>query len=1334
MALIGKIGEFDSSCEDFDSYSERLSQFFIANDVANEKKVSVFLSVVGAKTYGLLKSLLTPDKPSDKTYNELIQTLKGHLTPKPLVIAERFKFHRRNQNEGETISAYAAELKRLSTHCEFGNFLQDALRDRFVCGIKNLSTQRKLLSEAGLTFSKALEKALASEMAEKNAQEFKGHDVNVNRVSKARRAKGPHSFGNKTTNGQNTQQQPTSSSSSCYRCGETGHIAKDCKYKGYKCNNCGKVGHLAKVCRSKHKSSNRPTNFVDTDTDDYTNAGPVEDPQDSLGLYTVTSKGRNPFNVTVTIDGKPLEMEVDTGASMTIIPEEVYQKQFGHVPLQSTSLQFKTYSGEKLDVMGEGSVTVQYCQQKASLPLIVAKVKGQPPVLGRNWLEVLKLDWNSIFKMSSSQFQNANSELDKILKEHSELFSKELGTLTKFKAKIQVREGSAPKFHKARSVPYAQREAVGVELDRLEHEGIISKVDYSDWAAPIVIVRKTDDTIRICGDYKVTINPCIDVTQYPLPNPQDIYASLAGGTVFSKLDLSQAYQQMLVDEDSRKYLTINTQKGLYQYNRLAFGVASAPAIFQSVMDQILQGIDGVMCYLDDILITGMNTEQHLERLRLVLNRLKDHGLRLKASKCKFLQGSLLYLGHVIDREGIRPYPEKVHDIMEAPSPSDIGELRSFLGMVQYYAKFLPNLSTTLHPLNDLLKVTSKWNWSKECEAAFQKAKECITSAKVLMHYDVKLPIKLACDASSYGLGAVISHVTSDGQERPVAFASRTLSASEKNYSQIEKEVLALIFGVKKFHQYLYGRKFTLVTDHKPLLKILGPKSGIPTLAAARLQRWALLLASYQYEIEFRKTEEHSNADALSRLPVARTSDMHEEPAIYQVSQVNDLPVSSKDVEDTTRKDPILSRALQYTLNGWPEYVQDDSLKPFFNRKEQLSVDQGCLLWGLRVIIPPKLQSHVLNTLHDEHVGICRMKALARSYFWWPGLDKDIENIANNCEVCVSTRNKPPMAPLHPWRWPSKPWERIHIDFAEKPQGQYFKVVVDAHSKWPEVFPMSSITTSKTIAILRNLFASYGLPDTVVSDNGPQFISKEFSDFMQNNKIKHIRVAPYHPASNGAAERFVQVLKQSLKAGQGKSPLTLHHRIANFLLSYRSTPHSTTNRSPAELFLRRQIKTKLSLLRPNLASQVEGKQESQKQAHDQGRTKVHSFEPGENVMVKNFRGADKWVPGVVMQRLGPLTYIVLVNGKNQHVHIDHLITGISNSNRDKQVPLPEYLTPEGPPPVTESNEPDTLPQESNDSLPPPPPQVNPESTTVDTPRTYPKRDHRPPRYLSDYVCN
>ncbi len=800
---------------------------------------------------------------------------------------------------------------------------------------------------------------------------------------------------------------------------------------------------------------------------------------------------------------------------------------------------------------------------------------------------------------------------------------------------------AVPKYHRPRAVPFARRPVVEAELDRLENMGVLEKVDHSDWAAPIVVVPKKDGQVRICGDYKVTVNPELNVDQYPLPRPEDLFAVLAGGKHFTTLDLSQAYNQLKLEESSKPYLTINTHRGLYRYNRLPFGVASAPAIFQKTMDSILRGLPGVLCYIDDILITGSSEAEHLDTLAKVLVRLQKQGIKVKREKCRFMKPSVQYLGHRIDADGIHATDSKLDAITKAPAPRNITELRSFLGLINYYGRFIPNLSTLLHPLNNLLRRETPWKWSEECAKAFRQAKEKIVSLNVLVHYDQSFPILLAGDASAYGVGAVISHVMKDGQERPIAFASRTLLPRERNYSQVEKEALSLIFGVNKFHLYLYGCHFTLVTDHKPLTTILGPKKGVSPTAAARLQCWAVCLSAYSYDIQFQLTATHSNADGLSRLPLPNVSDVHlsSDPTIFNLQQMSSLPVTSVQLSAATRRDSILSKVYTYTLQGWPTAanVIDSDVKHFFTRREELTTEGGCLLWGIRVIIPEKLQEKLLQELHRDHPGITRMKAVARSYFWWPGLDRDIEVLARGCQECQAVKNTPAVVPLHPWTWPSKSWQRIHIDFAGPFQKAMFLVAVDAHSKWPESYLMSSTTVSQTISVLRKMFATHGLPEQIVSDNGPQFVSSEFAEFMKQNGVKHVRSALYHPSTNGLAERFVQSMKQSLKA-TSKSGRTLSHRLCDFLLTYRTSPHSTTGVSPSALLMKRELRVRFDLLKPGPDSRVMENQTLQKKGHDQHSTSRQFF-LGQAVMAKNFRPGLAWIPAVIVERLGPLSYLI-----------------------------------------------------------------------------------------------
>lgn len=1265
--VLGNLGEFDSRTNSIASYLERMQLYFEANAVADDRKVAVLLTVIGAKTYETLRSLLAPERPRDQTYDQLVSALLKHYDPKPLVIGERFRFYQRSQRAGESIANFIADLRRLSIRCEFGDFLDQALRDRFVCGVRNDALQRKLLTEADLTIKRAQEIAQSMESADLNSKDLKG-DASARDYSDSIHH-APTSPASPSLNaGQGKKFQP------CHRCGRR-HDARTCKFKDATCHKCGKQGHIRPACRSGsppsadrggRKNNGRPyqrrqrsgsNKWLEADEED----------KDALPLFVLEGDvPQPPILITMSLNGCPVEFELDTGATVTVMSELKFQECFPDHPLEQSSLRLKTYTGETMNVVGESTFDVSYSDQ-GSKSLTLAVVAGSgPALLGRNWLQHFVLEWQQIKSVLL-----ANDTLRQLLLDHSEVFQDGLGTITPFKAQILVSSSAVPRFHRPRPVPYALRPLVELELDRLTQSGVLEPVSHSDWAAPIVTVPKRDGEVRICGDYKVTVNPALDVDQYPLPRPEDLFATLAGGKYFSTMDLSHAYNQLPLDDKSRQFLVINTQRGLYEYTRLPFGVASAPSIFQKTMDTILQGMNGVICYLDDILISGKTEEEHLDNLRRVLLKLKEHGIRAKKAKCTFLKTSVRYLGHVIDADGLHATDDKIKAIVNAPRPRTVAELRSFLGLLNYYGRFIPNLSSLIYPLNNLLRQKTTWRWTKACSDAFTAAKEQIVSSNVLTHYDTTLPVRLAADASAYGIGAVISHVMEDGSERPIAFASRTLKPSERNYAQVEKEALSLVFGVCKFHSYLYGRKFTLVTDHKPLTTILGPKNGVPPIAAARLQRWALKLAAYNYEIEFRSTDKHANADGLSRLPLNHVEPLGytSEPTVFNLQQIGSLPVTAAKLAAATRNDKVLSRVYRYVTKGWPRQV-DSSLAPFAAKKMELTVEGGCVLWGIRVIIPNKWRERLLLELHRDHPGICKMKSIARSYMWWPGMDHSIEELVKSCPDCQAIGKAPPVTPLQPWERPTRVFQRLHIDFAGPFQGAMFFVVVDAYSKWPCVSILQSTTVEKTINELRQLFAAYGIPEQIVSDNGSQFTSEPFAIFMKMNGIRHTLTAPYHPATNGLAERFVQSLKHGLKASLS-SGLSLSRRLCNFLMMYRSAVHSTTGVTPSSLFLNRELRSRFDLLRPDHDADVARRQARQKEQHDR-RSPTRHFVVGDLVMARNYRSGPDWIPATVVSKLGPLSYLLETEDKQLwRRHIDQ-VKSRANSPVSPSPTVPEAV--------------------------------------------------------------
>ena len=1178
----GKVEEFSSE-NDWTEYTERLEQYFLANDVVDgAKKRAILLSSVGSKTYGLLRSLVAPKKPADKSFDDLVKTMKDHQNPKPSEIVQRFKFHTCVRKSNQTVGVFVAELRRLSEHCNFGDKLEDALRDRIVCGIQDERIQRRLLAETTLTFTKALEIAQSMETAAKNTADLQGsvptlsENSSVNKVTEEKKAE-------------------------CYRC-KGNHMPHKCRFKKAQCYNCGEKGHIAGAC--PNKSQQGKVHNLDEHSEDS-----VSQTYEEYQIFYVELDRPRPYKWTMSVEGKDLVMEVDSGASLSVISEKTFEQTFGDsLQIEKTNIVLKTYTKQAIPIVGVASVTVRFEGETLSLPLVVIKGDG-PCLLGRSWLNKFKR-FQEVFSIE------ADTAVETILTKYPHVFEDGLGLVNGVKEHIHLKTDAKPRFYRPRSIPYAMKERVDKELDRLIEEQIIEPVQYADWAAPIVPVLKANKVdVRICGDYRVTVNRETKLDSYPLPSIDDLYANIAGGKVFSKIDLSNAYLQIPLDEESKPLTTINTHRGLFQYNRLPFGIASSPGIFQRVIESIMKGVPKICIYLDDILIAAKDNTEHNQVLELVLGRLSEAGFRLKFEKCSFSQSEVVYLGYKIDKDGLHPVEDRVKAIRLARAPKNVSELKSYLGLINYYARFMPNLATLLAPLHELLKKHTRFFWGKRQQSAFQSSKELLQSSNVLVHYDLEKEIILCCDASPYGLGAILAHVMPNGEEHPICYASRSLAPAEKNYSQLEKEGLSCVWAVKKFHKYLFGREFTIYNDHKPLQTLFSESKPISPMAAARIQRWSLTLSAYKYKFVYRPGNKMTNADALSRLPLPdRPQGVPRVPeTIFLLECLDSSRVTSQQIGDWTRKDPILSKVLRHVNHGWPE-VCGEALKPFYTRRSELSTENGCVLWGSRVVVPPRGREFVLELLHEAHPGIVKMKSLARSYVWWPGIDQALEGKVQSCSACQAHQKSPPVAHLNSWGYPERPWSRIHVDYAGPVDGKMILIVVDAYTKWIEAHVMTSSTSEATVARLRMTFSQFGLPDIVVSDNGTCFTGRPFQEFMKANGIRHVTSAPFHPATNGQAERAVQIIKTGIKKMSGD--LTL--RIARVLFRYRVTPHSTTGRSPSELMFGRTLKTHFDLLHPQntLVTKVQDSIAQQKENHDT-HARCRVFDIDDFVSVQNF---------------------------------------------------------------------------------------------------------------------
>ena len=427
---------------------------------------------------------------------------------------------------------------------------------------------------------------------------------------------------------------------------------------------------------------------------------------------------------------------------------------------------------------------------------------------------------------------------------------------------------------------------------------------------------------------------------------------------------------------------------------------------------------------------------------------------------------------------------------------------------------------------------------------------------------------------------------------------------------------------------------------------------------------------------FKAHVDHGNADCMSRLPAPGLLEESPVPAdaVLTLEHLDTTPIISAMVREWTRKDPVLAQVVRFLEEGWADTVKSEELLPYYHRRTELSFQDGCVLWGARVLIPAPGRAGILQELHMTHPGVSRMKALARSYVYWPGIDKDIERLVSDCATCQEHRNVPPSTELHPWEWPDKPWSRLHADFAGPFLGNMFLILVDAHSKWMDIYTMSSITSEATIGNLKASFSTHGLPDVLVTDNGPSFKSESFRQFVSLNGIQHLTSAPYHPASNGIAERAVQTFKNAMKKLSGGS---VQDRVNRFLFRYRITPQSTTGHSPAELLFNRRIKCPLDLPRPDLKSKICEKQRAFKARHDE-KAVSREFQEGEPVYYRNFSGrGNRNLPGVITENLGGKGYVIRDANENKVVrrHPDHIFRG---GNHGPPADIAETVVQQAPP--------------------------------------------------------
>ncbi|XP_063389640.1 uncharacterized protein K02A2.6-like [Cydia fagiglandana] len=719
----------------------------------------------------------------------------------------------------------------------------------------------------------------------------------------------------------------------------------------------------------------------------------------------------------------------------------------------------------------------------------------------------------------------------------------------------------------------------------MEKLNVIEKIEKpTDWVNSIVVVEKANGTLRVCLDPR-SLNEAIKRPHYTFPTFNDLRSNIAGATVFSKLDASSGFWTIPLDEESSDLCTFNTPFGRYKFLRLPFGINSSSEIFHRTMVQLFGDLPGVQIFIDDLLVFGKTQAEHDERLANLLKRAQEVNIKFNRSKCQFNMSEVYYVGHMFNKDGISPDKSKIKAITEMPSPTNVKELQRFLGMVNYLGQYIPNLAEETSILRDLVKKENIWQWSESHEKQFGKLKSLICKAPVLTHFDLKKPIRMSVDASKSAVGAVIFH-----GRNPIAYASKSLTRSQENYAQIEKELFAILFGAKKFHQYLYGNTVHVETDHQPLVTLFKkPLAEVP----ARLQRMMIALQAYHLVVSYTKGSEMYISDTLSRAPVQDESncefnfnDLEKDVEIHVNLLTSHLAITKDKLNkilEHTNKDESLQKLKLYFKNGWPNSKKeiDPIVSPYWNIRDEIHVINNLVFKGQSVVIPMSLRSEMLSILHEGHLGIEKTKGQARGTVYWPNINSDIESKIKQCEYCLMFMNNKPKDPMMSHEQPIYPWEKVAADLFDYKSKKYL-LVVDSYSNYIEVAHLQKGSDSNAVITnLKSIFARHGVPLQLLTDNGPPFNSQAFKAFSINWEFEHITSSPYLPRSNGLAEVSVRIVKNIFKKcdESGTDPYI-------GLLQYRNSPRGNLS-SPAQLLMSRQLRTKLpakaTVLKPKVVN-------------------------------------------------------------------------------------------------------------------------------------------------------
>ena len=1217
----GGLPEFDTNgdpstlSQRWKRWKRALGLYIAARGIDKDaRKVAMLLHAGGMNLQDIYFALV--GEGTEKPYAEAVKILDDHFTPQANVPFERHLFHKMEQASGETVDQFVCRLRQKAATCEFTE-TNEAIRDQLIDGCRDIALRKKFLEKTGVVDLKSLtDIARAHEAVEQQLRQMSLHESTAapGRVNALAKQKPPRSAKKPT-------KEKHSNSQRCYRCNKPGHFGRDesCPARGTTCRKCGGKDHYEVCCRSRKKIGKSPQVKA---------VAPEHDDSDSSEGYAfrISDSERRRNNLEVSIGNVSAHIIVDSGASVNVVGRDTWQDlKRQKVKCTSSASHREIYSyGAKdpLPTLGTFKANVKAGVREAECEFVVVDCKAET-LLSRESSEALGL-LKIGYDVNAVEATCDDTYCKEILQKYPGI-GDGVGKRTDRQVSLHIDRDVTPAAQPLRRVAYSQKTKVESKIWKLLDDDIIEPASGpTSWVNPVVVVPKPDGDIRLCIDMR-RANEAIVRERHPIPTAEEVLQEMAGAEVFSKIDLKWGYHQLELSPDSRDITTFVTHVGLFRFKRLMFGINAASELYQHEINKIIQGIPGVRNISDDIAICGKTRAEHDERLHETLRRLHSAGLTINMDKCAFGVSKMTFFGYSVSNKGVDIEDQKVKAIREAREPESASEVRSFLGLVNFVARFIPDLSTTAEPLRQLTRHDVPFMFGEKERTAFVKLKEAISSANTLGFYDPKAKTSVIADASPVGLGAVLVQEGECGP-RIISYASRSLSDVERRYSQTEREALALVWACEKFHLYVYGIEFDLVTDHKPLQAIYSPRSK----PCARVERWVLRLQPYTYRVVHIPGKQNI-ADTLSRLLAHGSTSAGNlgraaERYVRFVARVSTpAAMTTREVEEASREDPELAAVRDCLESGhWDQCPYKDYI-PIHNELCKIGY---LVLRGTRIVMPQKLRSRALALAHEGHLGVVGTKQALRSKVWWPKMYLDAEKYCRACHGCQTVAKPSPPEPLRPTELPPGPWQDVAVDFlGPLPTGESILVVIDYYSRYYETKIMKSITTERTIIALQEIFSRHGLPQTLKSDNGRQLVSEEFENYLEQLGIEHARVTPKWAQANGEVERQNQSILKRLRIAHAEGR-DWRKELQTYLLAYRTTPHATTGASPARLLFGRELRTKL----PHLTAIPDDQEIRDRDAEKKGSAKLYAdhkrraehsdTRPGDEVLVRIEQRHDK----------------------------------------------------------------------------------------------------------------